>query len=166
MKKHYVMFISPGAFVSEVTEKPIKEWDPVVATLWAASVTERHGAKPYGFKFLTKIVRDDIDDGEGGKLEVIPKTIKESGIYHIKGKVLSFDDIEVTEENKTLRFNMECNNIPFVVETTNSYRSTVPFEEGDFVVDEKGIIVAQGNDKQFVLYREEFKKRMDKKRAR
>ncbi len=42
---------------------------------------------------------------------------------------------------------------PIVCVTTNVYRSTQPFEEGDVVVDAKGVIVERGDDPKHVAYR-------------
>lgn len=54
MKKHFVTFFSPGTFVSETSEKPIDSWDVDTAVEMSTQILERHGARPYGFRFSTR----------------------------------------------------------------------------------------------------------------
>lgn len=54
-RKHFVEFISPGTLFSESSTKRIDSWDTAVAIEMASEVTERYGAKPYGFQFKTLI---------------------------------------------------------------------------------------------------------------
>jgi hypothetical protein len=117
-EKHFVTFLSPGTFVSETTTQEIDRWDTILAMKIAKSIKERHGAKPYGFRFETK-------DSNGWE----PKTVKSSGIYYLGGRLLTIDDIPDTDENKTLRWNMKYNNIETVIENTNSWKVTMPFDK-------------------------------------
>ena len=64
MKKHFVTFFSPGTFVSETTEKEIDSWDVEKAKELARSIKERHGATPYGFRFITRSRNDDELDSK------------------------------------------------------------------------------------------------------
>lgn len=154
-RQHKVRFLSPGTFVSEESVRVIDAWDVAVAVKMANEITERHGAKPYGFRFETYIVADPVDDGEGGTLEVLPKRVELSGTYFLGGDVLSIDQIEARNDSaeRILLNNMRCNNWPYVVDNCNSYRSVHPFEESDVVVDLMGVTIIKGNDPVRVEYR-------------
>ena len=93
-EKHYALFFSPGTFVSEQSEREIGEWDPREAVRLAGTITERHGARPYGFRFETRLVSDPILDGRGGKLAVDPKVIRRSAMHWIDGRVLTLAEVE------------------------------------------------------------------------
>ncbi len=54
MQQHFVVFYSPGTFVSETTEKSIDSWDVEKAVTMAKSIKERHSSIPYGFQFITR----------------------------------------------------------------------------------------------------------------
>ena len=115
-QKHYVTFYSPGSFVSETTVKEIDAWSVDLAVRMAKEIKERHRATPYGFTFKTM-------ESDGWS----PKTVKESGMYYLGGKLLSLADIPDTSENSILRSNMICNNYEYVIENTNSWKITLPF---------------------------------------
>lgn len=163
-KKNFVEFLSPGTLFSEITEKPIESWDPVAAAKMAKKIKERHGATPYGFRFEERIVADPIDDGEGGKLAVEQKTTRTSGTYFLTGKVETYDDVVKRDDprDSVLRSNMRCNDYALVVSNCNSYRSTHPFHEKDFVVDAEGHLVELGDAPHWVAYRKQMKKRWKK----
>lgn len=116
MQKHYVIFYSPGSFVSESTSKEIDAWSVDLAVRMAKDIKERHGATPYGFSFKTR-------ESDGWS----PKTVKESGMYYLGGKLLRLIDIPDTKENSILRDNMRFNNYDYVIENTNSWKITLPF---------------------------------------
>src|SRR5688572_23657281 len=99
-KQHFVTFYSPGTFVAEMTTKPIGEWSAALAARMASDVTERYNSKPYGFRFSTSIVADPVSDGAGGTLEVRPKQIVESGMYHLGGELLTYDDVRARNDPK------------------------------------------------------------------
>lgn len=141
--EHFVTFFSPGTLFSEMSTKPIGEWDTRKAARMAQDVTERYGAKPYAFRFETRIVSDPIDDGEGGTLQVEPKTVKESGFYFINGKIETREEVEARNlpSEETLRFNMRCNDVPRVVTGCSPYRWTMPFRDGDHIVDADGTVL-------------------------
>jgi hypothetical protein len=124
-QKHYVTFHSPGTFVSESTTKEIDAWSVDLAVRMAKEIKERHGATPYGFSFKTK-------ESDGWS----PKTVKESGMYYLGGKLLTLDDITDTKENSVLRDNMRFNNYEYVIENTNSWKITLPFyKDKDTLLD-------------------------------
>jgi hypothetical protein len=166
MRKHQVTFYSPGTLFPEQSTKDIIKWNPALAVKLGQDVSERYHAKPYGFRFHTILVADPLDDGEGGKLEVVSKTVKSSGTFFLGGKLETYT--EVCERNdpkeRILRSNMRGNEDWIVVVNTNSFKSTLPFEVNDFIVDERGHIVEYGNDPKWVAYREEQSNR-EKERA-
>lgn len=151
MHTHYVTFMSPGTFVSEETSKEIYAWSTVEAAKMAKDIDERHGARPYGFKFSTRITHDPVPDGEGGMLDVQSKLVKKSGVYYINGSLIRFDD--VPEDQSIMRDNMRFNDYPLTVETRNSYRHTGYFSEKDIIVDASGKIIRRGDDSDLLEYR-------------
>lgn len=162
MRKHEVTFYSPGTLFSESSTFDIDDWDTAKAVKMSKKVTERYGAKPYAFTFTTVLTGKDVSDGEGGTLKVQPKEVEKSGMHFLGGKLETYDDVVARNkpEEDILRSNMRGNGMWIVCINTNSYRSTLPFSEKDFVVDESGVIVERGNDKKHVAYR----KKQDKKR--
>ena len=128
MKKHFVEFLSPGTFVSEVTQKDIDKWDVDVATEMAAKIKERHGATPYGFRFITRSRKDN---------ELDSKITKTSGVYYLGGNVLTLEDVKARKDpkDKTLIWNMEVNKIERVIENTNSWKVTMPLNKDDTVLE-------------------------------
>lgn len=155
--KHYVQFLSPGTFVSETRTKEIPAWDTAIAAEMANSVLERHNAKPYGFRFSTRLVHDPIPDGRGGTMEVEPKQIAESEIYFLGGVVKKYDDIPETKDTSILRSNMKGNGYPLVVENNNSWRFTTFFEDGHCIVGPSGEITVRGTDPELKEYADRMK---------
>lgn len=152
-RQHYVVFMSPGTFSSEVSERPIGEWNTHEGARIAAEIKERHGAIPYSFQFETRLIHDPIPDGEGGTLTVNSRTVDRSGTYFIKGETRRYDDIPDNKETHILRSNMRCNDWPIVVETRNGYRHTTPFGAHDAIVDADGTIIVRGDAPEHVEYR-------------
>lgn len=118
MQKHFVTFYSPGTFVSETTTKEIDAWSVDLAVRMAKEIVERHRATPYGFSFKTQ-------ESDGWE----PKTVKESGMYFLGGRLLTLDDIPDVSENRILRSNMRNNGYDTVIENTNSWKVTLPFNK-------------------------------------
>jgi hypothetical protein len=143
----------PGHVRRGTDHEEIGEWDPVAAMRMATEIRERYNAKPYGFRFETRIVHNPVDDGEGGKLEVLDKTVAKSGIHYIDGAILKYDDVVDRPEYRALPDNMRCNAWPLAVETRNGFRWTAPFEEGDAIVNADGIVTARGTDPEHAEYR-------------
>lgn len=128
MKKHFVKFFSPGTFFSEEREFPIFSWDVEAALALADTVIERYGATPYAFQFITR-VRNKSD------LDSRIKSV--SDFYFLGGKILTLAQIRKRRnpKDKILISNMENNRVERVVENRNSWKITVPFGDGDTLLD-------------------------------
>lgn len=128
MEKHFVQFLSPGTFVSEVTEKPIDAWDVEAAVLMSADIVERHGAKPYGFRFTTR---------SRGPDELDSKQTAQSGMYYLGGKIETLAEVEARNDpdERILLSNMRANGYDRIVVNTNSWRFTAPLGDGDVVLN-------------------------------
>lgn len=127
MKKHFVEFLSPGTFTSEVTEKAIDNWDVEQAKKMARNIKERHGATPYGFRFITRERKNtDLDS----------KVSKVSGIYYLGGKVETLAQVKARgrKDEEILICNMENNGYDKIIVNTNSYKSTFPLYKEDIVL--------------------------------
>jgi len=157
MKKHFVTFYSPGTFFAESSRREIAEWDPALAVAMAKDVVERHGARPYGFRFSTDVVRDPVPDGEGGTLRVEGRQVADSPMHFLGGEVVTYDQVEARKDRKLdiLLSNMRGNGWPLVIEVRNGYLSTLPFAVTDLIVDATGAIVTTGHDDRWTTYRAE-----------
>jgi len=155
MRKHKVTFYSPGTLFSESSTYDIENWDTVKAVELAEKVLERYDAKPYGFVFETFIVSDDVPDGEGGMLKVQSKSVEKSGIHFLGGWLETYDEVMLRNDDKEsiLRSNMRYNDNWIVCINTNSFRSTIPFNEKDCIVDAFGKITERGDSPRNVTYR-------------
>lgn len=141
---YYATFYSPGTLFSESSTVKVNSLDLIEVLKKAKSISERHGAKPYGFVLEEREEGSVVKDGETYKLE--PKTKWESGMHFITGTVMTLKDIPNTPENSTLRSNMKSNNYAAVVENRNSYKITMPFEKKDVVIDWSGNILDKGKN--------------------
>ena len=128
MESHFVTFYSPGTFFAEDTTKPIDAWDINQAVEMAQSITERHGATPYGFRFTTRGRTDD---------ELDSKVIDKSPMYYINCKVQTLEEIKAKGDpsDRILIDNMECNKWDRVVTTTKGWSWTQPLEPNDVVIE-------------------------------
>lgn len=127
MKKHFVEFFSPGTFVSESTVKEIPSWDIDAACDMASSIKERHGAVPYGFRFLTRERGDDDLDS---------RVTKASGIHYLGGEVRTMEQIiaDDRDDERILRANMASHGYTHVVTNTNSWKFTAGINADDVVI--------------------------------
>lgn len=168
MRKHQVTFYSPGTLFSESSSYDIDSWDTAKAVELAEKVRERYNAKPYGFTFETLLVHDDIPDGEGGVFHVESKRVEKSGVYFLGGKLETYDDVIARKDPKEdiLQSNMRCNEYWIVCINTNSYKSTLPFDEKDRIVDARGQIIERGDDPKYVAYRAEQAAKRDAQYAK
>lgn len=129
MEKHFVEFLSPGTFVAECTTKEVPSWDVDLAVAMMADIQERHGARPYGFRFTTRgRGPDDLDS----------KQIAKSPMYYVGGKVETLE--EVLERNdpgeEILRSNMRCNGYKRIWMSTKGWKWTQPLNDDDVVITE------------------------------
>jgi len=122
MEKHFVVFCSPGTFISERTEKPIDSWNVDKAKKMAKKVKERYNATPYGFYFITRARKST---------ELDSKTVKSSGMYFLGGTILTLQEIIARNnpEDDILISNMKRNEWDQVIENCNSWRVVLPFEK-------------------------------------
>ena len=127
MEKHFVTFYSPGTVVAETSETEIDSWDVPKAVEMSKEITERYGAKPYGFTFSTR-TRDDN--------ELDSHISKKSGTYYLGGEILTLEQLKAQKDprNEILISNMECNGWKKVVINTNSWEWTQPLHDGDVVL--------------------------------
>lgn len=155
MRKHRVNFLSPGTFTAEQSSREVETWDIGQAVEIAKDIIERYNAKPYGFIFETYLWHPPVPDGEGGFLQVHTKHVEKSGTHFLTGKLDLYDD--VVERNSStediLRSNMFNNGYWVVCVNDNSWRSTMPFDEKDVIVNWDGVITERGNDPIYVKYR-------------
>lgn len=127
MKKHFVIFYSPGTFVSETDRQEIDSWDVDKAVEMSKKIKQRYNATPYGFRFITRGRKDS---------ELDSKVIKESNMYFLGGKILTLQDVidRNDPEDRILISNMRGNKWDRVIVNDNSWRITQPLEEGDVVL--------------------------------
>src|SRR5262249_15810152 len=131
IEKHQVTFYSPGTLFSELSTYDIESWDTAKAVELSEKVVERYGAKPYGFVFETLLTMPKIPRADGGSFTVQPKLKERSGIHFLGGKLETYDEVEARNDPKEsiLRSNMRGNEMWIVCINTNSFRSTLPFDE-------------------------------------
>lgn len=127
MKKHFVIFYSPGTFVAEQTKKEIDSWDVEKAKEMAKGIKERHSATPYGFQFVTR---------ERGAEDFDSKETKRSGIFYLGGKIWTLAELKDRNnpEDHILISNMECNGWDRIIKNNNSWKWTMPLLDGDVIV--------------------------------
>jgi hypothetical protein len=89
-------------------------------------IEERYNAKPYGFQFTTK---------KRGIRDMEPHVIDTSPMYYVNCKVQTLEDIEAEgPASATLAQNMRCNKWDRVITTTEGWKWTQPFRDGDIVL--------------------------------
>ncbi len=154
-RQEYAVFYSPGTMFAEQTSRPIENRDLRAAVAIGETIVERYSARPYGFRFETRIVADPIPDGVGGTLAVASKTIDTSGLHFLGGRLETIDDVAARADKReeTLLWNMRVNDHPIVCITENGFRSTQPFGATECIVDAAGEIVERGDDPRHVTYR-------------
>jgi hypothetical protein len=154
-KKTYVTFYSPGTLFAESSSYELDSRDTRKAVEMAETVVERYGAKPYAFRFETRMCAPDIDDGAGGVIRGAQKTIDETGYYFLGGNLETYHEIEWRNDpsESILLSNMRCNDWPIVCVNTNSWKSVQPFGDECFIVGPDGAVVERGDDPRHVAYR-------------
>lgn len=126
-QQHFVTFYSPGTFVAETTEKPVAAWNVDDAVAIAALIEERHGAKPYGFRFTTR---------GRSETELDSKVIATSPMHYIGGKVETLDDVAARSDPREaiLLSNMRCNRWNRIWRSTAGWAWTQPLSDDDVVI--------------------------------
>lgn len=154
-RKVYAQYFSPGTLFPEIQTIELESGSLQEAAVRAKGVIECHGATPYSFDIVTKIVAEPIDDGEGGKLEVSSKEVERSGRYFLGGKIFRYEQVlEEKGENSILARNMRNQKAPICIVIDNGYRSTQLFQEQDCIVDkDTGDILLRGDSPEFIEYR-------------
>lgn len=114
--KHYVIFYSPGTFISEQDLIEVPSENVQLAVELSKTIEQRHGAKPYAFRFKT------------GK--------KESCLYHLGGTILTLQQVkdQKNPKNEILIRNMEANHKNKVIINNNSWEHTSFLEPDDIVL--------------------------------
>jgi hypothetical protein len=128
MQQHFVTFYSPGTFVAETTTKPVDAWNVDDAVAMAAMIDERHGAKPYGFRFTTRgRAYDELDS----------KVIATGPMHYIGGKVETREEVFARNDpgETILRSNMESNGYDRIWTSTRGWKWTQPLQSDDVVID-------------------------------
>ena len=125
----YVVFYSPGTFVSETNEEKIDSLDIKKAIKMSKNIKQRYGATPYGFSFSTRGRK---------KGELYSREIKRSGTYYLGGKILTLPDIKKRNDPNDIILisNMEINKIKKVVENCNSWKVIMELKDEDMVLQE------------------------------
>lgn len=128
MQKHFVEFLSPGTFFSETSRKEIAGWDVEAATAMAVEIVERHGARPYGFRFVTRSRGpDDLDARDTDR----------SPVYYLGGTIRTADEVlsGTDPKEEILRSNVRSNNVKRIIVNDNSWRFTAILNDDDVVLD-------------------------------
>jgi hypothetical protein len=128
IKKNFVTFYSPGTFFAETSENPVEAWDLEKAKEMARSIKERHGATPYGFRFITRGRTDkDLDS----------KEIAHSPMYYLGGKVETLAEVKAraTDKDRILISNMECNGYDRIITSTTGYKWSQALGKDDVVLE-------------------------------
>ena len=127
VQAHFVQFYSPGTFIAETTTKPIPSWDIDLAVAMSSDIQERHAARPYGFRFLTRARGlDDLDS----------KEVASSPFHYIGGKVETLEEIELRADPResVLLENMRCNGWGRVWTSTRGWKWSQPLKADDVVI--------------------------------
>ena len=128
MKKHFVVFMSPGTLFHETTQKEVASWDIDKAKKMAVGIHERHGATSFGFYFITR---------SRGEKDLDSKITATSPTYFLGGTVETLQKVKAraTKEDNILISNMECNGWNRIITNTNSWKITLPLRDKDVVLD-------------------------------
>lgn len=136
-KRSFVEFRSPGIITAKIAELAIDAWDIGEALKMSESIKESHGADPFGFMFIERVIAGEIDDGFGGKLKVQPREIRTSGMHYIRGVIRTVEDVrrDALSSERIILSNMECNGWAKIITINNNgLKWSQPFFDGDQVV--------------------------------
>ncbi len=145
--KDYVVFFSPGSFVAESSEREISEWSTAEAVRMAATITERYGAMPYGFRFEKRLAVE-VEPGKFADVKQAP--IAKSRMHYICCKVETLAQLQARADanERILVSNAESNGWKAIVTTTKGWRWSQPFQGDDVNVDADGLITDRAADYQ------------------
>lgn len=128
MKKHFVEYLSPGTFVSEVSNREVASWSVPDAIKMMGEIVERHGARPYGFRFYTMSRgEDDLNASRTAR----------SHIYFVNCDVLTAEEILADDDPRfaTMRANVLGNGIKRVARTRHGWLAHLPMSDRDEVIE-------------------------------
>jgi hypothetical protein len=128
LKKHYVVFYSPGTIVAEKNVEEIDSWDVNKAIERSKNIIQRYGAKPYGFRFKTRY---------RGPKDFDSKEVASSNMYylpHCIARSLAEIEAENNDNNKILLDNMRINRYEKVVQTTDRWLWAQPLKPEDVIL--------------------------------
>ena len=126
--QEYVEFMSPGTFVAETDLHKVDSRDVGKAIELARDIKQRYGARPYGFRFLTRGRQEN---------ELDAKEIDRGNMYYLGGIVRTIEQVRAANDpsERILLSNMERNGWARIVENTNSRKWRRPLCEGDVVLE-------------------------------
>jgi len=127
MKKDYVTFYSPGTMVAETTRREIPSWNVAKVLKILPDIEERHGARPYGFRFTTM---------KRGLRDFSPRQVAQSNMYYVNCKVETLEEIEKRRDPKEaiLLQNMKTNGWDKMVTTKSGWAWSHQLQDGDIVL--------------------------------
>lgn len=113
--------------VAETTRQEVASWNVDKALKMSEEIKERHGARPYGFRFTT--MKRGLRDFE-------PKEIARSGMYYVNCKVQTLEEIEKTHNpaESTLLQNMKTNGWDKIVIAKSGWAWSQPLRDTDIVL--------------------------------
>lgn len=126
--KHFVTFFSPGTFMPEQDTKEVASWEVDEAVKMAGAIFERHGARPYAFRFYTS---------QRGEEDFEPSTTKRSNLYYLGGHLETLAEVEARADPKEeiLLSNMRINGVAQIIVNNNSWRFAGAFGDDDILLD-------------------------------
>ena len=128
MHQHFVTYLSPGTMFPETTSRTVSSWDVERAAGAARGNKERHSATPYGFYFTTRARNED---------ELDSREVARSPVYYLGGTIETLAEIESRADprDEIILSNMRANGWDKILVNTNSYKTCLPLEPKDVVLD-------------------------------
>lgn len=127
MHQHFVTFYSPGTFFAEDTTKPIDAWSTETAQQMAAEIVERYGARPFGFRFMTRSREDDDLDS---------RVTATSSMHYLGGTIETIEEVNARNDpsEEILRFNMRANGYNRIIRGASPWQWVQPLGDDDVVL--------------------------------
>lgn len=136
VQQHFVTFYSPGTFFQESSSEPIESWDVDEALRRATKIVERHGARPYAFRFSTRgRTANDLDS----------KVIKSSPLHFFGINVRTQADVirDNLPNEQILRDNMRINKVARIAAAREGWKTAIPIDDEDIVLDDERVAAAR-----------------------